>query len=136
MTIGVKRCPKCGKEKPLDEFYVRKNHGDGFSSYCKECVKKTKRQSVSSKRDEIDALKTPCLKCGEERKYLLDFHHVNPSEKEFAVSETGRYSSLTNVKAEIEKCVCLCKNCHWEFHHLYGKHPKNPIVALKEYLNK
>lgn len=36
--INTKLCPKCGKEKPLEEFYKIKRN-DRPSSYCKECFK-------------------------------------------------------------------------------------------------
>lgn len=32
-----KVCTKCGKKKPLEEFYRHKGHKDGLSSYCKIC---------------------------------------------------------------------------------------------------
>jgi hypothetical protein len=33
----MKRCPDCGKWKPLDEFPRNKNTKDGRHSYCKPC---------------------------------------------------------------------------------------------------
>ena len=35
---------------------------------------------------------------------------------------------------EIKKCVCLCSNCHDEFHYFYGDHPNDPVEALTKYL--
>ena len=40
------------------------------------------------------------------------------------------------VIAEVKKTVCLCANCHKEFHHFYGIKPLNPVKDLEEYLNK
>lgn len=35
--MPTKRCPMCGKEKGVDEFYVTKQTKDGLSECCKEC---------------------------------------------------------------------------------------------------
>ena len=35
----MKVCRKCKIEKNTNEFYINKNHKDGYSSYCKECKK-------------------------------------------------------------------------------------------------
>lgn len=44
----------------------------------------------------------------------LEFHHVEPGEKRFAMSHRGVARSLARARAEAEKCVLLCSNCHAE----------------------
>lgn len=56
-----------------------------------------------------------CSNCDEDHPACLDFHHTNPDEKRFRVSQYGRYS-LDLVKEEIEKCILLCANCHRKEH--------------------
>lgn len=34
----MKKCVKCGEEKPLDEFYNDKKQTDGKTVYCKSCL--------------------------------------------------------------------------------------------------
>lgn len=34
-----KKCPSCGETKPVEEFYKNTARRDGFTCYCKECVK-------------------------------------------------------------------------------------------------
>ena len=60
--------------------------------------------------------KLKCVKCGENHPATLDFHHKDPSTKEFAVSYTYRRFSKEKILKEIEKCVVLCANCH-RIHH-------------------
>lgn len=43
---------------------------------------------------------------------VFEFHHTDPSQKDFAISKSGYCRSLDAVKAELEKCIMLCANCH------------------------
>jgi len=56
-----------------------------------------------------------CARCGYDR-YLgaLQFHHVDPGEKRFAIASTGMSLSLERARREVSKCVLLCANCHAE----------------------
>ena len=56
-----------------------------------------------------------CIICGESDVCCLDFHHIDPDEKSFMVSEYKNYS-LRNIKNEVSKCVVLCANCHRVLH--------------------
>jgi hypothetical protein len=47
---------------------------------------------------------------------VLEFHHLDASTKEFALSVVGIPRSWARVKAELAKCVLLCANCHRETH--------------------
>jgi len=44
----------------------------------------------------------------------LEFHHIDETTKEFAVS--GSTKSLESQKREADKCYMLCANCHRELH--------------------
>lgn len=39
----LKTCSKCGKSKPVTEFYARKNRKSGLQSHCSECVLRYRR---------------------------------------------------------------------------------------------
>ena len=61
-------------------------------------------------------LNSSCAICGYNRcPSALQFHHVDPSVKEFGVA-TMRAHSLKKIQAEIDKCIVLCANCHAEYH--------------------
>jgi hypothetical protein len=54
-----------------------------------------------------------CALCGfAECLAALQFHHVDPSTKSFALSREGVTRSLARARKEAEKCVLLCANCH------------------------
>jgi hypothetical protein len=56
-----------------------------------------------------------CAICGYDRcTAALEFHHVDPGEKEFHLSRHGVARSLARARAEARKCVLLCSNCHVE----------------------
>ena len=150
----MKICCNCKIEKPETEFNKRSRSKDGLEFRCKECSRKSQRERArkrkkskeyiekrrekdrdffNHRKEIVNNLKTPCAKCGDKRIYLIDFHHVDPKEKSFDISKSTY--SMDNIRKEIEKCVCLCRNCHAEFHYTYGKNPENPIEAIREYLS-
>ena len=63
----------------------------------------------------LEELKTPCIICGESEPVCIDFHHVNPDEKELAVSQMNGWPK-DKILAEISKCVTICSNCHRKVH--------------------
>lgn len=61
----------------------------------------------------VEEYRKSCLFC--ESKVNLQFHHINPLEKKFDVTQNLQYSQETILK-EINKCWCLCKECHIKLH--------------------
>lgn len=58
-----------------------------------------------------------CERCGYDRCIdALEFHHVDPVQKDFTISSKGYTRSWNTVKAELDKCIMLCANCHRELH--------------------
>ena len=133
MVSNTKVCSKCKIEKPESSFGKNKRMVDGLDYYCKECRTGYDPEGYQDNLDFIESLKTSCVKCGEDRPYVIQFHHVNPADKSFGISQCANRSRSVIWK-EASKCVCLCANCHREFHYFYGNRPKNPVEALDEYL--
>jgi transposase-like protein len=56
-----------------------------------------------------------CAMCGYDRSLAaLQFHHVDPSGKDFHIAQRGIARSLSAARDEAAKCVLLCANCHAE----------------------
>lgn len=128
------------KNKEKRAEYIATNR-DRITTVHREWVKNNPDKltaTVEKRREVLNSLKTPCEKCGEVRPWVIQFHHKNPSEKSYNIATMVLNGGRTaeSVKEEVDKCVCLCSNCHDEFHWFYGKSPDEPIKALGEYLNK
>ena len=58
-----------------------------------------------------------CVICGYNRCIgALDLHHINEATKEFGLSTRGLTRSWEKLKAEADKCILVCANCHREIH--------------------
>lgn len=137
-----KICSKCKVEKDESEFYANSVSVDGLDYYCKDCRKhqikasrKVSRDYAYENREFLESLKTNCVKCGEDRPWVIQFHHIDYNTKEFDVTRVGT-RSRSAIWKEASKCVCLCSNCHDEFHHFFGKQPANPVDAFEKYMNE
>ena len=131
--METKVCTKCKRELPIDQYHWRSKAKGTRRSECKECHTNYMRAQYQAKKDIVQEMKSNshCAKCGESRGYVLDYHHINPEEKDASVARmTSNKYRLDSVFAEIEKCVCLCSNCHREFHYLENRDG----ITLIEYL--
>jgi predicted HNH restriction endonuclease len=87
------------------------------SKYKIKCIKcQSVRKSLRKNRNRQELLKLHGSKCSvcsyDKCSSALQFHHIDPSEKEFEISESAY--SLEKQIAEAKKCVLLCANCHAE----------------------
>ena len=46
----------------------------------------------------------------------LEFHHLNPNEKDFGIGAKGYTRNIETNKKEVDKCILVCANCHREIH--------------------
>ena len=59
----------------------------------------------------------PCTHCGESAWQCLDFHHVDPSQKETTLYKALQQCwSIERIMNEMAKCVVLCATCHRKVH--------------------
>jgi transposase len=83
---------------------------------CKQC----RSEAVSRRRQRVKAILVAeaggrCAICGYSRHVAaLGFHHLDPNLKVMNVSARGVALALETLRAEAQKCVLLCANCHAE----------------------
>ena len=123
----MKRCGKCGEEKPLEAFH-RWNRGDGRNPWCKACRKiydaeyfqanKHRRRPRAQVHAEFlawyQALKRgPCSDCGQTfTPEAMHWDHRPGTEKVRDLANLAANHARRLVLAEIEKCDLVCANCH------------------------
>ena len=89
---------------------------DGASFRCLRC--RTDDVSDARRRRKEQLVREAggrCQICGYDT-YVgaLQFHHVDPATKRFAISHRGIPRGLATARAEARRCVLLCANCHAE----------------------
>lgn len=99
-----------------ESVFVKRSDRDGYR--CKKCaVDAVQRRRYKVKQDAVTYKGGKCENCGYNKCIgALEFHHLDPKEKDFAISYKGHCKSWEKVKEELDKCVMLCANCHREIH--------------------
>jgi len=99
-----------------DNAYNRKTV---IQNICKACSSKANTiRKYNLKKYCVEYKGGCCVKCGYNRNLaVLQFHHVDAAEKEFNFAKYGKYKFSEELKKELDKCVLLCANCHFETHH-------------------
>lgn len=109
-------CKTCERDD-LYEHEFPKRKGNYVIKKCLSCIASDRREKRRAFKRECIAYKGGhCVQCQYYRcQDALEFHHLDPNEKDFMVSEV-QHTSLERVKDELDKCVLLCSNCHKEIH--------------------
>lgn len=110
-------CPRCKKQVLTKNFYSRRGK-ENSSVYCKVCTnEQTTERQKEFKLKCVEYKGGKCQMCGYEKCVAaLEFHHTNPSEKDFNISHLKSYTFNEVVKKELDKCILLCACCHREEH--------------------
>ena len=146
----TKICSKCKRELPITMFRWRNKSLGKLHSQCKDCESQSEklRYIQSKERQQIILNNTlsykernqqivenlkqcGCQKCGEKRSYLMEFHHIDPSNKSNTIAHMIKSSSQEHLEEELKKCIVLCANCHREFHYF----EKQKQITIDEYLS-
>lgn len=110
-----KKCSKCKKYLLVNFFHK------GRQAYCKMCQNSTNTERFRRFKRQCLEYKggSQCLLCGEDNQAILEFHHANPSEKEFIISKSKSLVFSKDTEKELDKCFVLCSNCHHNVHHIF-----------------
>ncbi|HEX8120746.1 MAG TPA: helix-turn-helix domain-containing protein [Solirubrobacteraceae bacterium] len=101
-------CPRHGPE-----MFVRRPDGAWRCTRCRVAAVTERRRRVKALL--VEEAGGACALCGFSRTLAaLQFHHVDPQTKRFAVAGAGVARSLEAARAEAAKCVLLCATCHAE----------------------
>ncbi len=114
-------CSKCGVEKNHSNTFSPKE--GMWSPQCRQCLRaKGMKSETKLKQQCVDYKGGKCQVCGYKNCLAaLDFHHLNPNEKDFTVARKKMNIANEEMKQELDKCVLICANCHREEHHLLAR---------------
>lgn len=118
----MKTCNKCGKIKPLTEFYKHKYYKDGLRPACKDCYyhkNSMQLQNCQRKRryginnleyeNKLKLQNNKCAICRKEEKLQIDHNHT-----------TGKVREL------------LCRFCNTILHYFENEVKKNMFLKYLE----
>lgn len=99
------------------QWYENNKHRADYKAADKATKKRIRKERVEWWKEYRK--KFSCQSCGNNDFRVLDLHHVDRKTKETEVSNlVQRGRSIESILKEIEKCICLCSNCHriehWE----------------------
>ncbi len=134
----TKVCSKCKGRKPHSKFYKCKATKDGLNYYCKTCQnesskvqrkkygdkyrKQARAGNYRAKLERVNYKGGKCSICSYSKCLsALEFHHMDPSKKDFQLGRRGmsrNHVLSDSIKAELDKCILVCANCHRELHHV------------------
>ncbi len=117
--MKLKKCKKCQEMKPRTEFYKLngKKYNESWDcrdSYCIPCriaYQDDRRKNI--KKLAVEYKGGTCIDCGIKSSHysIYDFHHLDHSEKDFTIGKKAN-RPFSSIKAELDKCILLCANCH------------------------
>ena len=104
-----KECTKENKRN-LRKIHYNENKDDYVN---RMTTNKQERKEVN--REYLRSLNLKCEYCGIDDYDVFEFHHVDSNEKDEILGNLVHYSEC-RFKQELDKCICLCANCHQKLH--------------------
>jgi hypothetical protein len=107
--IGTRKKLDCRHHGLTD--YVMERRGYYRCVKCRSEAVMRRRRKV--KKILVEEAGGRCTICGfSGHPAALEFHHLDPAEKSFALSIRGITWGIDKLRAEATKCVLLCATCH------------------------
>lgn len=118
-------------EYDTDNFLFNKHHKVGFELY--DNLKEWKKEVTAATRNDPEYRKmkkrvrqrdnNTCQCCGyhsdKKKNHKLEVHHIYG------------YKDHLDYRVEDSNCVLLCKDCHKQYHTIYGKKDVNPVSFMQ-----
>lgn len=127
----MKKCSKCGQDKPFADYYVKDAKSGRLHAHCKLCYAQHRKtyykkhyekyheaylQRARKRRIQLRTIfrqnmleyltGKSCVICEESDIRTLEFAHLNPSEKTFSISQAVRLGySWQDILLEIKNVV-------------------------------
>lgn len=110
INYNEKECLICGKK------FIPKNKNANQRTCCYDCMPEGHQLMRGEFLAKIKQQRGgTCERCGYNKCIkALEFHHLNPSQKDFTISND--HFKLKDAIEESKKCILICANCHRELH--------------------
>lgn len=107
------RSKKAREQGNLRAVKYRKMNPDKYRTNYRKKTRALKKKAVAYKGGK-------CAGCGFDdlsRPEVFDFHHIDPLSKTAGISQLiSNLKKWEVVRAELDKCILLCANCHRTLH--------------------
>ena len=121
LTLWILKMPyKDDSEKKAYHKVQSRKHYEKYKD--KIIAANYRNRAVHKKKWDEFKSTLSCTKCGFSHMAALDFHHEDPTLKEYNIHKLVGNGRFTKAYEEIKKCIVLCANCH-RIHHWNEKNP-------------
>ena len=112
----IQNCSKCKVLLTEETGYWRESKNI-WQANCKKCHNKySVERWQNNKKRAVDYKGGRCERCGYDKCIdALEFHHIDPSQKDKNFGNI-KIRKWDDQKKELDKCICVCSNCHREIH--------------------
>ena len=131
--METKVCSKCKEEKDISEFAWKNKSKNQRRYHCRSCYSELRKRHYNQNKAKILTENSnrriqrqqrfnewketfSCSICHEDDSCCLEFHHLNPTNKDIEVSQLAQYHAWEKLMQEADKCIVVCSNCHRKIH--------------------